>query len=100
MGNDVTVIEERCADMFSFIFSEDSTEISAESYFMLDGAPAYSSRITMDWLNERFTGKLSSIKSDIVWHPRSQTARSELLRFISVGNHGRGSELEKPIKHK
>ena len=57
--------------MLSFIFTEDSTEIGAKSYFMQDGALARSSRMAMNWLKERLPGKLISIKSDIIRPLRS-----------------------------
>ena len=47
MGNDVTVTKERYTVMFSFIFPEDFTEISTESYFVKDGSPSHSSRMTI-----------------------------------------------------
>ena len=70
-GNAVTVTKERYVDMLSAMLPENCTEIGASSYFMQDGAPAHTSRMAMDWLKDRFSEKLISIKLDFVWPPRS-----------------------------
>ena len=73
--------------MMSFIFPEDSTEISAELYFLQDGATAHSPRMAMDWLKERFLGKLISIKSDFIWpsrYPDLDPCDFFLWRFMKV----------------
>ena len=38
---------------------------------MQDGAPAHTSRMAMDWLEDRFLGRLISNKSDFMWPPQS-----------------------------
>ena len=38
---------------------------------MQDGAPAHTSRMSMEWLENRFPGRLLSNKSEFIWPPRS-----------------------------
>ena len=38
---------------------------------MQDGAPAHTSRMAMEWLENRFPGRLLSNKSEFIWPPRS-----------------------------
>ena len=38
---------------------------------MQDGAPAYTSKMAIEWLKDRFPEKLISLKSEFIWPPRS-----------------------------
>ena len=70
-GSPLTVNKERYTNMLMEIFPEDSEEASSDSIFMQDGAPAHTSRMAMEWLENRFPGRLISNKSDFIWPPRS-----------------------------
>ena len=52
-------------------FPEDSEEANSHTIFMQDGAPAHTSRMAMEWLENQFPGRLISNKSDFIWPPRS-----------------------------
>ena len=62
----VTVTKERYVEMLQKIFPEDSPDISSESVFMQDEALAHTSKMAMEWLNDRFPEKLISLKSELV----------------------------------
>ena len=70
-GAPLTVTKERYTKMLMEIFPEDSEEVSSNSIFMQDGAPAHTSRMSMEWLENRFPGRLLSNKSDFIWPPLS-----------------------------
>ena len=70
-GAPLTVTKERYTKMLMEIFPEDSEEVSSNSIFMQDGAPAHTSRMSMEWLENRFPGRLLSNKSEFIWPPRS-----------------------------
>ena len=67
----LTVTKERYTQMLMTIFPEDSEEVNGRCIFMQDGAPAHTSRMAMECLEEKFPGRLISNKSDFVWPPRS-----------------------------
>ena len=52
-------------------FPEDSEEANSHTIFMQDGAPAHTSRMALEWLDNRFPGRLISNKSDFMWPPPS-----------------------------
>ena len=70
-GAPLTVTKERYTQMLMEIFPEDCEEASSNSIFMQDGAPAHTSRMALDWLQNRFPGRLISNKSEFTWPPRS-----------------------------
>ena len=70
-GAPMTITNERYTDMLIGIFQEDSEYVNSRTVFMQDGAPAHTSRMAMDWLEDRFLGRLISNKSDFMWPPRS-----------------------------
>ena len=59
MGAAVTITKERYVDMLEHNFQD---EQDSELWFQLDGAPAHTSRMAMDWLNSGFQNKLISNK--------------------------------------
>ena len=77
--------------MLTGIFPEDSEDVNSRTVFMQDGAPAHTSRMAMDWLEDRFPGRLISNKSDFMqWPPRSPDLNP--VGFLLVGLHeGRNS---------
>ena len=52
-------------------FLEDCGEANSNTIFMQDGAPAHTSKKAMEWLEDRFPGRLISNKSDFICPPRS-----------------------------
>ena len=70
--------------MLTGIFPEDSEDVNSRTVFMQDGAPAHTSRMAMDWLEDRFPGRLISNKSDFMWPPRSPDLNP--LDFFLWGN--------------
>ena len=70
-GSALTVTKERYTTMLMETFPEDSEEANSHTIFMQDGAPAHTSRMAMEWLENRFPGRLISNKSDFIWPPRS-----------------------------
>ena len=89
-GDAETVTKERYTDMLIQMFPDNSDEIDSRSVFQQDGAPAHTSRMSMDWLKNRFPDKLISNKSDFVWPPRSPDLNP--LDFFLLG----GYETEDP----
>ena len=57
--------------MLMEIFPEYSEEANSQAMFMQDGAPAHTSRMAMEGLENRFPESLISNKSDFIWPPRS-----------------------------
>ena len=70
-GAPLTVTKERYTQMLRTIFPEDGEEVNSRCIFMQDGAPAHTSRMAMEFLEEKFPGRLISNKSDFIWPPRS-----------------------------
>ena len=52
-------------------FPGDSEEANSNIYFMQDGAPAHTSRMTIEWLENRFPRRLILNKSNFIWPLRS-----------------------------
>lgn len=70
-GSATTVTKERYVAMLEELFPRRSINVTNNTVFMQDGAPAHTSRIAMDWLEKRFHGKVISNKSNFIWPPRS-----------------------------
>ena len=60
-GTPLTVTKERYTDMLTEVFPEGSENVNSNTIFMQDGAPAHTSRMTIDWLEAHFPGNLISI---------------------------------------
>ena len=65
-GSPLTVTKERYTQMLMETFTEDSEEANSNTIFMQDEAPAHTSRMTMEWLEDRFPERLISKKSDFI----------------------------------
>ena len=78
--------------MLSFIFPEVSTEMSAKSYFMWDGALAHSSIMVVDCLKDCGLVPWKADLHQLKFRLSPQFPRPEPLRFIFVCIHERGSE--------
>ena len=57
--------------MLSQIFPADRPDIKINSFFQKDGAPPHTSRLALDWLEERIPDRLISNKSKFLCPPRS-----------------------------
>ena len=70
-GEALTVTKERYTAMLAEIFPDDSDDVNTKTVFQQDGAPAHTSRMVIDFLNHRFSGRLISKSSNLLWPPRS-----------------------------
>ena len=56
-GAPLTVTKECYTQMLRTIFPEDGEEVNSRCIFMQDGAPAHTSRMAMEFLEEKFPGR-------------------------------------------
>ena len=66
-GNMQTVNAERYVEMLETVFDEEMMSEVADHWYQQDGAPSHTSRISMACLEEKFSAKLISGKSEFPW---------------------------------